>query len=382
MPISSPLRVLVVDDTAVYRKIVADVIAGISGAEVVGSAHNGRAALMKIASLRPDLVTLDIEMPDMNGIDVLQELKQKHTDVGVIMLSSLTHEGGEMTMRALELGAFDFVPKPQGRSMAENTAAVKNALAPMLAAFRRQRQIARRLARGKNSAPFVRAQKRPAAAGRLAAVRPTMKRSSSAIVAIGISTGGPNALARMMPQLPAKMGVPLLIVQHMPPVFTASLAKSLNAKCAIRVKEAENGEPLLPDTAYIAPGGRQMKVAASADGIRRMIRVTDDPPENSCRPSADYLFRSVAHHYVGRATGVIMTGMGADGLLGLKLMKRNGAVVIAQDAASCVVYGMPKGPVECGIVDVVAPLGRIAAEIVKTVKPSFPKSGDRMQSVG
>jgi two-component system chemotaxis response regulator CheB len=160
----------------------------------------------------------------------------------------------------------------------------------------------------------------------------------------------------------------MLIVQHMPPVFTQSLANSLNPKCSIEVREAKNGEPLQPNTALVAPGGKQMKVAAAADGKARVVRITDDPPENSCKPSVDYLFRSIAHHYMGRATGVIMTGMGSDGTLGLTLMKKNGATIIAQDEASCVVYGMPKKPIESGIVDVIAPLDTIAEEICRTAK--------------
>jgi two-component system chemotaxis response regulator CheB len=172
----------------------------------------------------------------------------------------------------------------------------------------------------------------------------------------------------MMPGFPADLPVPVLIVQHMPPVFTTSLARSLDAKCAIHIKEAEDKEPITAGKALIAPGGRHMKVEASHDGKTRVVRITDDPPVNSCRPSVDYLFKSVAQHYVGRATGVIMTGMGSDGFEGLKLMKKNGAIIIAQDEQSCVVYGMPKGPVESGIADVVAPLGSLAQQIVKTLK--------------
>ena len=190
----------------------------------------------------------------------------------------------------------------------------------------------------------------------------------SEIVGIGISTGGPVALAKMLPKLPDDLDVPILIVQHMPPVFTQSLAKSLRAKCSIEVKEAVDGEPVRANTALIAPGGKQMKIMAGPDGKTRVVRVTDDPPENSCKPSVDYLFRSIAHHYVGRATGVIMTGMGSDGTLGLKLMKRNGATIIAQNEATCTVYGMPKEPTESGIVDVISPLDKIADEICRTVK--------------
>jgi two-component system chemotaxis response regulator CheB len=194
------------------------------------------------------------------------------------------------------------------------------------------------------------------------------RQGKSEIVTIGISTGGPNALARMMPMLPGDLGVPIVIVQHMPPVFTKSLANSLNAKCALTVKEAQDGEAIQANVAYIAPGGKQMKLVASHDGLNRLIKLTNDPPENSCKPSADYLFRSVADYYVGRATAIIMTGMGSDGTKGLQVLKQKGALIIGQDEATCVVYGMPKAPAEQGLTDVVVPLDKIAVEIVKTVK--------------
>ena len=197
---------------------------------------------------------------------------------------------------------------------------------------------------------------------------PVRRQGKSEIITIGISTGGPNALARMMPMLPGDIGVPIVIVQHMPPVFTKSLANSLNAKCALTVKEAQDGEPIQANVAYIAPGGKQMKLVASTDGSNRLIKITNDPPENSCKPSADYLFRSVADYYVGRTTAVIMTGMGSDGTKGLQILKNKGAFIIGQNEESCVVYGMPKAPAELGLTDVIAPLDRIAGEIVKTVK--------------
>lgn len=362
---NKPIKVLVVDDTVVYRKVVSDVLATIPGVEVVGSAHNGKAALLKVKTLCPDLLTLDIEMPQMNGLQVLEELHQSAPEVGAIMLSTLTHEGGTMTMRALELGAFDFIPKPQTGTMAENTLAVKRAMGPIIKSFIRSREFRKTIARHHKPRP-----KRINAKSTPSAVLKPMKgrrMGKSSIVAIGISTGGPNALAQMLPMLPGNLNVPVVIVQHMPPVFTKSLAKSLDSKCALAIREATNGEALMPNVVYIAPGGKQMKIVAGADGKQRVLKITDDPPENSCKPSVDYLFRSVADHYIGRATGVIMTGMGSDGTLGLKQMKQNGSVVIAQNEESCVVYGMPKTPIQSGIVDVVAPLGGIASEILKTL---------------
>lgn len=368
---NNTLKVMVVDDTVVYRKIVSDVLSGIPNVEVVGTAYNGTSALSRMASLNPDLITLDIEMPEMDGIETLERMQTEAPDVGAIMLSSLTQKGGDMTMRALNLGAFDFIPKPQAGSMEENQKAVEDALIPMLKAFARHREIKTILkSKGKlnlSKKKVLRTDtvyKKDAAA----TIRGRAKREKADIIGIGISTGGPNALAEMMPKLPGDLGVPILIVQHMPPVFTQSLANNLNTKCKIPVKEAVDGEPLQPDVALIAPGGKQMKVVAGADGKNRIVRVTDDPPENSCKPSVDYLFRSIAHHYVGRATGVIMTGMGSDGTLGLKLMKRNGATVIAQNEETCVVFGMPKAPIDQGLVDAIAPLDRIADEICRTVR--------------
>jgi two-component system chemotaxis response regulator CheB len=371
------LRVLVVDDTIVYRKAVSDIIEEIPGVELAGVAHNGKIAIAKIETLKPDILTLDIEMPVMNGIEVLAEIQKRFPGIGAIMLSTLTSDGSEMTMRALELGAFDFILKPQTKSTAEGKQEIKSQLQPMLEAFARSKIAPNLLSRRPPAArpqPLLRTtsltrgvpeSREPAQkVSPLAAV----KRGKSEIVTIGISTGGPNALTQMLPRLPGDLGVPVVIVQHMPPVFTKSLAASLDKKCALKVKEAEEGEPIQPNIVYIAPGGKQMKLVAGADGKNRLIKLTNDPPENSCKPSADYLFRSVADYYVGRATAVIMTGMGSDGTRGLAVLKEKGAHIIAQDEASCVVYGMPKAPTDLGYVHVVAPLNRIADEIVKSVR--------------
>ncbi|MEA1868384.1 MAG: chemotaxis response regulator protein-glutamate methylesterase [Thermodesulfobacteriota bacterium] len=360
------LRVLVVDDTVVYRKIISDALAELPGVEVVGAAYNGKAAMLKIASLKPDLLTLDIEMPEMNGLEVLERIRKESLNVGAIMLSTLTMKGGEMTIKALRLGAFDFLPKPQSGSMEENKQAVRQTLGPILKAFIQHMKMKGILRKKIGVSDAI---QKPSAFSLLSGskARAGRKGQKPDVVAIGISTGGPNALTQMMPGLPADLNIPVLIVQHMPPVFTKSLAASLNSICAIDVREAVNGETIRPNTALIAPGGKQMKVVTAADRKTRIIKITDDPPENSCKPSADYLFRSVAHNYGGRATGVIMTGMGADGTLGLKLMKRKGATIIGQDEASCVVYGMPKEAADAGIVDVVVPLRRISQEICRSL---------------
>ncbi len=378
------IKVLVVDDTIVYRKAVSDILAEMPGVEVVGVAHNGKIAVSKIQTLKPDLLTLDIEMPEMNGIEVLEYLQHNAPQVSAIMVSTLTSEGGDMTMRALELGAYDFILKPSASNINESKQQLRTLLTPLIKAFQTGRTAVGSMQAGGRSGIIARKTGIGAAGSRLQTgsstsapastrtVMPTVatnrRQGKSEIVTIGISTGGPNALARMMPMLPGDLGVPIVIVQHMPPVFTKSLANSLNAKCALTVKEAQDGEALQANVAYIAPGGKQMKLVASTDGTNRLIRITNDPPENSCRPSADYLFRSVADYYVGRTTAVIMTGMGSDGTKGLHILKQKGALIIGQNEESCVVYGMPKAPAELGLTDVVTPLDKIAAEIVKSVK--------------
>lgn len=368
---SKKLRVLVVDDTIVYRKAVSDILTEIPGVEVVGVAHNGKIALSKIKTLKPDLLTLDIEMPVMNGLEVLNEIQKNELGVGAIMLSTLTADGSDMTMRALELGAFDFILKPQSQSSVAGKAEIKKLIQPILKAFTSSKNAPKLLNKSTTKfRPISKPRSLPSKSSgtKVSSLTAVGRRGKSEIVTIGISTGGPNALSLMLPQLPGNLGVPIVIVQHMPPVFTTSLANSLNKKCALNVKEASDGDILEDNTVYIAPGGKQMKLVAKADGLSRLIKITNDPPENSCKPAVDYLFRSIADYYVGRTTAVIMTGMGSDGTKGLAILKQKGAHVIAQNEASCVVYGMPKAPIDNGYADVVAPLNKIAEEIVKSVK--------------
>jgi two-component system chemotaxis response regulator CheB len=358
------LRVLVVDDTIMYRKVVGDLLAEMPGVEVVGTANNGKIALTRIASLKPDLITLDVEMPIMDGLETLQEIQKSYPDVGVIMLSTLTKRGSDITMRALELGAFDFIAKPDADVMQENVQLLRNAIGPRVKAFAKRLELRSLLKqRHRPATAAAPVSSVPPAPTVLASSRRTGK---SKAVAIGISTGGPNALTKMLPQLP-KLGVPIFVVQHMPPVFTKSLAESLDSKCQYEVREAEHNEIVRPDVIYIAPGGRHMRVATNTGGAK-IIQVTDDPPENNCKPAVDYMFRSVAREYGALSTGVIMTGMGGDGTLGLKVLKSFGAVTIGQDEESCVVYGMPKIAAEAGVVDVVSPLQMIASEIIRTVR--------------
>ena len=374
------LRVLVADDAVLFRRTISDALASLPEVEVVGSAANGKLALQKVRELKPDLLTLDLEMPELDGLGVLDALRQSGDKVSVIVVSALTRRGGDLTLRALEKGAFDFITKPDTGSAETSLENIRRELAPRLRALVNRLAIRSILHRPTpTTAPPATAYSHPTeqkpAGSNLAGIADRMNRLISQtkpeMVLIGVSTGGPVALARLLPQLPKDLGVPVLIVQHMPAVFTQSLADSLALKCALKVREAASGEVIVANTVYIAPGGRQMRLTANLAGSRS-IQITDDPPENNCRPAVDYLFRSVASHFPGRAMAVILTGMGNDGTLGLRLLKRHGAFVIAQDEASCVVYGMPKSAVDAGVADVVLPLDAIAARITATVRGGRP----------
>ena len=377
------MRVVVADDSALFRRLITTVLASLPEVEVVGQAANGKQALQRVHELTPDLLTLDMEMPELNGLEVLDALQKSGENVAVLIISAFTHQGGRQTIQALQKGAFDFITKPDLSGLEQIREALRAELAPRLKAQSLRFKV-RNILRNSTAAAPIHPAASPVhpAAPPIHAASPTWMTSLEGIntrmnrlagtmkpemVLIGVSTGGPNALAGLLPALPGDLGVPVLIVQHMPPLFTQSLAENLTAKCALQVCEAAHGENLEPNTVYIAPGGRQMRLAPG-DGGRKMIQITDDPPENNCRPSVDYLFRSVANQFSGRAMAVILTGMGSDGMLGLRLLKRHGCFVIAQDEPSCVVYGMPKAAVDAGVVDVVLPLEAIAGRIVAAIQ--------------
>jgi len=357
------VRVLIVDDTALYRKVLRDVLEAIPGVEVIGSAPNGKIALNKLEQLQPDMMTLDVEMPEMNGLETLKNLRFKPHKPAVIMVSSLTQRDAEVTMQALQLGAFDFIAKPSGSSIFQNIDALREQFIPKVEMLRKKMLPPQ---------PFhetvqktVPVQEKQAGAKAFPA-RPARVFTKPRIVALGISTGGPRALGELIPLLPQDFPVPLVLVQHMPPVFTKALADSLNKKSAVTVLEAEDNMSLQAGTVYVAPGGKQMKIAGN--GLQPKIKITDDPPENHCKPSADYLFRSVNEIFAAKTLGVIMTGMGRDGTEGLRLLKQSGAYNLAQDENTCVVYGMPMEAVKAGVVDEVLPLKQIAERITKIVK--------------
>lgn len=379
------LRVLVVDDTAVFRKLISEALTGIPDVEVCGTASNGKLALARIETIRPNLVTLDMEMPEMNGLETLEAISKMAAAPGVIMLSSGTSRGTQATMKALELGAFDFVAKPEAGDEETTLLKLRSALAPRLVAFARQREIRQMLSHtyrretagmevGCGTAELrmppetASPQQRPGTRASLArTLHAGMKFSGPPLVLMGVSTGGPRALAEVLPAIPADLGAPILIVQHMPPLFTAALAQSLQAKCQLRVKEAEDGEAPVAGCVYLAPGGRHMTLMASPLG-KALIRLCDLPPEHGCRPAVDVLFRSVANAFPQRSIAVILTGMGSDGTAGVRELKRSGCISIAQDEATSTVFGMPRELIRAGIADHVVPLSRVAAEIVRQVR--------------
>lgn len=356
---NAPLKVLVVDDSALYRKIVRDVLSDMEDVEVVGTASNGLIALDRIATLRPDVVTLDLEMPKLDGHGVLRRLATQPDSPMAIMVSAFTAQGAHNTNAALREGAFDFILKPATRSPEMSVQQLRQDLAPKIEACRTGLSGPVTSTRGKTPVQKRRSFPPHVAPRRRINVTPTM-------VAIGVSTGGPQALVRMLPKLPANFPCPIVVVQHMPPMFTASLAEDLNRRCSLNVSEGKDGQVVQRGDVVIAPGGKQMKLVRT-DG-KNIIQITDDPPERNCKPSVDYLFRSVAESHGGAVLGVVLTGMGDDGALGAKDIRQQGGVVLIQDERSCVVYGMPKAIAEAGLADEVVPLDGMAEAIVSRAK--------------
>jgi two-component system, chemotaxis family, protein-glutamate methylesterase/glutaminase len=351
LPQGTKKRVLIVDDAVVVRKTLSDAISRDAGFEVAGTACNGRLALTKFPLLKPDIVLLDIEMPEMDGLETVRELRKIDRRVPIIMFSTLTERGATATLEALALGATDYVTKPSNTDMAGTQDTVSHELIPRIRALCHLPDVAAAGAFDLPAVPIIRkAQKNTV-------LRPVQ------VVAVGVSTGGPDALARMLPMLPANLPVPVLIAQHMPPIFTTMLAARLAAKSTLPVHECKPGEPLLPGCAYIAPGDFHMVV--SSEGGAACLRTHQGPKENYCRPSVDVLFRSVAQVYGERTLAVVLTGMGQDGLRGCEILGGLGARIVVQDEASSVVWGMPGFVARTGLADKIVPLDQIGSEIVR-----------------
>jgi two-component system chemotaxis response regulator CheB len=355
------IRVLVVDDSVVICRLVTDALAADPDIEVVGIAQNGRVAIERVEELRPDAVTMDIEMPEMNGIEAVQALRRTHPRLPIVMFSTLTERGASATLDALAAGASDYVAKPAelGR-VVENQQSIRDQLIPRLKALAGTRRVVE---------PGVPPRPLPVPPARGA------RTCSFAVLAIGSSTGGPDALAALLPGLRAGLGVPVVIVQHMPPLFTRLLAQRLDGLSQVSVAEATEGEELRAGRVLIAPGGRHLVVRRS--GTRIVAHLTEDPAENFCRPSVDALFRSVAAVYGERSLGVVLTGMGRDGESGARVIRSAGGEVFAQDEGTSVVWGMPGAVTMAGQADRVLPLPRIAPEVNAVLARTVTAAGVR-----
>ncbi len=353
-------RVLVVDDAVVVRRIVTDVLAGEPDLEVVGTAPNGRVALHKIPQVNPDVVTLDVEMPEMDGLETLAELRASYPSLPVIMFSTLTERGAAVTMDALLRGANDYVTKPANvGSVPQAMARIREELVPKIHALVPSTVSGPERTRHRTSAVGAQHGAVPhgASVGPPAAVE---------AIVVGVSTGGPNALAELLPRLPADLGVPVLVVQHMPPMFTRLLAERLDPHSALSVREAADGELVCAGDVLVAPGDHHLEVHRRGQGV--VTRLTQSPPENSCRPAVDVLFRTAAAAFGAGTLGIVLTGMGYDGRQGAEHVVDAGGRVVAQDQATSVVWGMPGAVVAAGSAEAVVPLPAMSAEIVRRVR--------------
>lgn len=370
------LRVLVVDDTIVYRRILSSIIEALPGTVLAATAPNGKIALAKMETAEVDLVLLDVEMPVLDGLKTLEVIRERFPDVGVIMISGANSSAAGITIRALERGAIDFVPKPEGTDPEESQRQLAQHINRLVQLF----QTRRALRTGRKSAAdrppsATRAAERTAPMAPVPVPRPVPERYAGKrparidLVVIGVSTGGPNALKEVVPHLKADLNVPVLIVQHMPPLFTASLAESLGRKSVLPVREAQEGDAILPNTVLIAPGGKHMVIRQDpARGDGHVVALNDNPPEQNCRPSVNVLFRSASTYFGGKILAVVMTGMGEDGCEGVRAMKRQGCICLTQEESTCVVYGMPRAVDEAGLSDARVPIDQMAERIHQLVR--------------
>ncbi len=385
------ISVLICDDSALMRNLISRIIDGTEGMRVVGKASNGQMALEKIDEVKPDIIVLDIEMPVMNGIEFLRARKEKRIKIPVVVLSSVATKGAAITMEALELGAADFITKPAG-SVSADISEVADQLIDMLASYgsqyaRRQGKIPyipeffqkqRKLLKAESFVANKKAddnapiQKPKLDAAQILSfntvekkepvvVTPMREGGNIEVIAIGISTGGPNALRDVFKMIDPRLKQPILVVQHMPKGFTKAFAESLDKICPLSVKEAEDGEKIMPSTVYIAPGDNHITVEER--GGERFVKLTHDQQRNGHRPSADVMFESVAKVYKNHALGVIMTGMGRDGAAELAELRKQGSWTLGQDEESSIVYGMPRVGWEMGGVQKQVSLMKMADEI-------------------
>lgn len=373
------LRVMVVDDSALYRQLVKNVLRNVPDVQVVGLACTGMEALAKIPELQPDLLTLDVQMPDMNGLELLREIKKRRLGVKAIMISSLTAQGARVTTDALLAGAFDFIQKPNSPDAETNRKLLDELLTEKIKAFQESRST-KMPDRKPVSAPSKSIESKEKVAEvdlSIGTVNTVHMPSSSTLhsgsgridaVVIGTSTGGPLALREVIPKLPSTLGVPVFVVQHMPQGYTKSLADRIGEMSQLPVQEAANSMIVEPNRVYVAPGGLHMGIERQRG--KHWISTSDSPPEHNCRPAVDYTLRSAAQAYSGRLLVAILTGMGRDGTEGCRLVRQLGGSVLAQHPEGCVVYGMPKAVVEEQLANRVVPLEKMASWIVRMLEAS------------
>jgi two-component system chemotaxis response regulator CheB len=358
------IRVLVADDSAFMRKIIGDILAADPGIEIVGRARNGIEAIVLLSELKPDVMTLDMEMPGKNGIEVLREIMSTNP-TPVVMVSSLTKEGANVTMQALKLGAVDFVTKPSGTISLDMEKVGGELMQKVRGASRAMLKNALIHPAPQKSASFASMAKSPDNP----APSPLTRREITGkpeMVVIGASTGGPNALQTVIPALPSDFPLPILIVQHMPPGFTTSFAQRLNENSGLSVFEACDGMPIRKGVVLVAPGGYHL--VAERRGAELVCGLRETPPVRSVRPSADVLFKSVAETTVGSTLAVVLTGMGKDGYDGVKLLRAKGAYVLVESKETCVVYGMPGAIAGDGLADEILPIDAMAEGISRAVR--------------
>jgi two-component system chemotaxis response regulator CheB len=350
------LQVLIVDDSALFRTMLQNVLRELPDVAVCGSVSSGEQALDAVARLAPDIVTLDVEMPGLSGIDVLRELRRRRAPCRVIMVSRLTAAGAQITTDALLEGAFDFILKPSGSALQQNRQILSDSLATQLAAIRQL--LPEETTELGTAAPPPPKQ------------RFTTFEQPPQLIVIGCSTGGPDALARLIPDLPATWKIPIIVVQHMPAGFTQSLAQRLNEASEVTVREAADGDLLSPGDVYLAKGGAQLKLVGDATS-KVALRLTDDPPENFCRPAVDYTLRSAAALFGNRTLALILTGMGQDGAAGCRRVHESGGRVFVQHPEGCTVYGMPRAALRTGTVSEELKLTEIASRLTALHAPSL-----------
>jgi two-component system chemotaxis response regulator CheB len=395
------LKVLIVDDSAVVRRVLTEALTGDPNIEVVGIAANGKIALAKIPHLLPDLVTLDVEMPEMDGLETLTEIRKAYPSLPVIMFSTLTERGAQITVDALALGANDYLAKPSNSgSVGATVKAIQDELIPKIKVFCKQtcpltfaeprsgeaacqgyhlRTTAAYGDPGGLPSRIGRAVANPSSGGwptrtlvKDTAGGPTQTAPRVDAIVIGTSTGGPNALTQILPKLPADLPVPVLVVQHMPPVFTARLAERLDQLAALQVVEASDGQAVSPGRIYLAPGDYHMMVQRHGTTVK--IRLNQEAPECSCRPAVDVLFRSAVGLWGANVLSIILTGMGQDGMKGCQQIRAAGGIVLAQDEATSVVWGMPGAVSRAGLAHDVLPLAELPAAIDRHVRRGRPAS--------